>query len=155
MKVVHRWLVDSPHKGPVMHTAFHVTTSSSWMIPTDARLLSFSQKIFNGRMNPGFRTRSLWLLLMCLQRRKWIPAVANITLKLHSPWIISLVSSFQQLLWYSSSHIGCTIHDDVITWKHFPRYWPFVRGIHRSPVDSPHKGQWRCFLWSEPEKTVE
>ena len=34
-------------------------------------------------------------------------------------------------------------HDDVIKWKHFPRYWPFVRGIHRSPVNSPHKGQWR------------
>ena len=32
-------------------------------------------------------------------------------------------------------------HDDVIKWKHFPRYWPFVWGIHRSPVDSPHKGQ--------------
>ena len=27
--------------------------------------------------------------------------------------------------------------------KHFPRYWPFVWGIHRSPVNSPHKGQWR------------
>ena len=26
--------------------------------------------------------------------------------------------------------------------EHFPRYWPFVRGIHRSPVNSPHKGQW-------------
>ena len=35
------------------------------------------------------------------------------------------------------------VHDDVIKWKHFPRYWPFVRGIHRSPVTSPHKGQWR------------
>ena len=34
-------------------------------------------------------------------------------------------------------------HDDVIKWKHFQRYWPFVRGIHRSPVNSPHKGQWR------------
>ena len=37
-------------------------------------------------------------------------------------------------------------HDDVIKWKHFPRYWPFVRGIHRSPVNSPHKGQWRGTL---------
>ena len=37
-------------------------------------------------------------------------------------------------------------HDDVIKWKHFPRYWPFVRGIHRSPVNSPHKGQWRGVL---------
>ena len=27
-------------------------------------------------------------------------------------------------------------------WKHFPRYWPFVRGIHRSLVNSAHKGQW-------------
>ena len=25
----------------------------------------------------------------------------------------------------------------------FPRYWPFVWGIHRSPVNSPHKCQWR------------
>ena len=33
------------------------------------------------------------------------------------------------------------VHDDVIKWKHFPRYWPFVRGIHR-----PHKGQWRGAL---------
>ena len=24
----------------------------------------------------------------------------------------------------------------------FPRYWPFVRWIHRSPVNSLHKGQW-------------
>ena len=30
--------------------------------------------------------------------------------------------------------------------KHFPRYWPFVWGIHRSPVNSPHKGQWRRAL---------
>ena len=37
-------------------------------------------------------------------------------------------------------------HDDVIEWKHFPRYWPFVRGIHRSPVNSPQKGQWRGAL---------
>ena len=37
-------------------------------------------------------------------------------------------------------------HDDVIKWKHFPRYWPFVRGIHRSPVNSPHKSQWRGAL---------
>ena len=34
----------------------------------------------------------------------------------------------------------------LIIWKHFPRYWPFVRGIHRRPVNSPHKGQWRGAL---------
>ena len=35
----------------------------------------------------------------------------------------------------------------VSWWRHqmevFPRHWSFVRGIHRSPVNSPHKGQWR------------
>ena len=34
-------------------------------------------------------------------------------------------------------------HDNVMKWEHFPRYWPFVRGNHQSPGDSPDKGQ-RC-----------
>ena len=37
-------------------------------------------------------------------------------------------------------------YDDVITWKHFPRYWPFVCGNHQPPVNSPHKVQWRGAL---------
>ena len=37
-------------------------------------------------------------------------------------------------------------HDDVILKKHFPCYWPFVRGIQRSPANSLHKGQWRGAL---------
>ena len=41
------------------------------------------------------------------------------------------------------------IHDDVIKWKHFPRYWPCAREIHRSPVNSLHKDQWRgVFMFS-------
>ena len=32
---------------------------------------------------------------------------------------------------------GITLtHDDVINWKHFLRYWSFVRGIHRSHANS-------------------
>ena len=38
------------------------------------------------------------------------------------------------------------VHDDVIKWKHFLRYWPFMRRIHRFPVNSAHKGQWRGAL---------
>ena len=37
-------------------------------------------------------------------------------------------------------------HDDVIKWKHFPRYWPFVRG--NSPVTGEFPSQrpvTRCF----------
>ena len=35
-----------------------------------------------------------------------------------------------------------------LKWKHFARYWPFVRRIHRSPVNSPQKGQWSGALIS-------
>ena len=38
------------------------------------------------------------------------------------------------------------LHDDIIKWKLFLHYWPFAWGIHRSPVNSPHKGQWRGAL---------
>ena len=34
-----------------------------------------------------------------------------------------------------------SMHDDVIKWKHFPRYWPFVRGIHRLVKDAT------CLIW--------
>ena len=34
-------------------------------------------------------------------------------------------------------------HDDVIKWLHFHCHCPFVQWIHRSPVNSLHKGQWR------------
>ena len=46
-----------------------------------------------------------------------------------------------------------TDHDDVIKWKHFPRNWPFVRGIHRSrwiPHTKASNAELWCFLWSEP-----
>ena len=61
-----------------------------------------------------------------------------------SSWMALMIEQIQVLqtqlctdTWY---------HDDVIKWKHFPRYWPFLRGIHRSPVNSPHRGQWRRAL---------
>ena len=38
--------------------------------------------------------------------------------------------------------------DVIIKWKHYPRNWPFVRGIHRWQVDSSYKGQWRGALMS-------
>ena len=34
---------------------------------------------------------------------------------------------------------GTTFHEDVIKWKRFLRYWSFVRGIHRSPVNSSQR----------------
>ena len=62
-----------------------------------------------------------------------------------SPWCL-----IYWMLWYHMNRtcrlVVFALHDDVIKWKHFPRYWPFMRGIHRSPVNSPRKGQWRGAL---------
>ena len=58
------------------------------------------------------------------------------------PQNIKYASALQEIPIY----VQTTKHDDVIKWKHFPRYWPFVRVIHRSPVNCPHKGQWRGAL---------
>ena len=48
----------------------------------------------------------------------------------------------------------CVLHDDVIKWKHFLRYWPFLQGNpgHRwiSRTKASDAELW-CFLWSVPE----
>ena len=62
---------------------------------------------------------------------------------LYSVWL-NCTEKLSAVIFYHQSHwVLHYIHDDVIKWKYFSRYWPFVRGIHRSPVNSPHKGQWR------------
>ena len=59
----------------------------------------------------------------------------------------SCVQSDQSLRRSAAPLATCNfLHDDVIKRKHFPRYWPFVRGIHRSPVKSQHKGKWHGAL---------
>ena len=46
---------------------------------------------------------------------------------------------------WTNAWIG-TIPEPWWRHQHFSRYWPFVRGIHRSTVNPPHKGQWRGAL---------
>ena len=48
--------------------------------------------------------------------------------------------------WWPVGDLLKDLHDDVIKWKPFLRYWSFMRGIHRWPVNSPHKGQWHGAL---------
>ena len=38
-------------------------------------------------------------------------------------------------------------HEDVMTWKRFPHYCPFVRGIHWLSVESPYKWASNVELW--------
>ena len=64
----------------------------------------------------------------------------------HNIFIINCETILQAIQYFKSVGGFVDLHDDVIKWKHFPRNWPFVRGLHRSPVNSPHKGQWRGAL---------
>ena len=50
------------------------------------------------------------------------------------PYMCVCVFRFKVIIGFDAKN-----HDDIIKWKHFPRYWPFVRGIHRSPVNSHTK----------------
>ena len=51
--------------------------------------------------------------------------------------LVQIVSQYLNKWWPTFlTHICVTqprwsLHDDVIKWKHFPRYWPFLPGIHR------------------------
>ena len=83
----------------------------------------------------------------------WIGGIQSVMRVLNSsPWcwlryqfiMYHVVKGRTGLSW--TLYWGFCFHDDVIKWKHFPRYWPFVRGIPRSQVNSPHKGQWRGAL---------
>ena len=65
---------------------------------------------------------------VCVTRARWVPL-----LRLEYIHFIFIISPFKR-------------QDDIIKCKHFPRYWPFVRGIHRSPANSHHKGQLRGAL---------
>ena len=74
----------------------------------------------------------------------------NIFDKYHSILVCTKRSCNGFLMFYRngflSSMDGATCRDDVIKWKYFPCYWSFVRAIHRWPVNSPHKCQWRGAL---------
>ena len=65
--------------------------------------------------------------------------------QLSTAWCTSVKLSKLGHHWFGWWPIAWS-HDDVIKWKHFSRYWHFMQVIHRSPVNSPHKGQSRGAL---------
>ena len=75
----------------------------------------------------------------------WVTKIAAIPFR---PWclIVCPVCLLHYVCVIFCLCVCVCVHDDVIKWKHFPRNWPFVREIHRSPVNFPHKGQWRGAL---------
>ena len=46
-------------------------------------------------------------------------------------------------------------NDDVIKRKHFPRYWPFMRLIHQSPLKRPATRSFDIFFDLRPKKRIQ
>ena len=111
----------------------------------------------------GYQGKDIWVLLSTYQNchsnmpagNEWsayqhfmichiwpvLPDGCSITCPIHATsrlwWRQSLsryCSQWKLLVAHISNEI---FHGDVIKWKHFPRYWPFLRWIHRSSVDPP------------------
>ena len=87
-----------------------------------------------------------WTSVKCTQGFVLLCSVAMISSALN-------VTCWPVFIGIISMTLVQSYHDDVIKWNHFLRYWSLMWGIHRSPVNSPHKGQWRgalIFPWSAP-----
>ena len=144
---IHRWPVNFPHKWPVTRKIFPFDdVIMKWKIScctfhiyhelaqSSCLKCSYICKIFN--IMPyvdNVQSYVTW--------SKGDIKYARMMLNLEGDWNAYICEPVALTIfgaWFS--------HDDAIKWKHFPRYWPFVRGIHRSPVNSPHKGQWRGAL---------
>ena len=116
---IHRWPVNSPHKGLVTRKIFPYGDVIMFLRQRVSSCVYFMSP-FNSFDILGITSESFLALVSHVR----ISILVRVNPPIANPYIYEY-------------------HDDVIKWKHFPRYWPFVRGIHRSPVNSPHKRQWR------------
>ena len=64
-------------------------------------------------------------------------------------------SSFCTYIHLPGTKLYCICHDDVINWKHFPRYWPFARRFRWIPFTKASDVELWCFLWSASEQTEQ
>ena len=66
----------------------------------------------------------------------------------------SIPTGIKHVCFYLNNMYGVTLwpmHDGVIKWRHFPRYWPFVReftGPRWIPHTKASDAELWCFLWS-------
>ena len=104
---------------------------------------SSSYNIFNWKDRSGFNNK-VYVNLTFVSK---LAHIDNTDKWKHSSHIRN---AYLIILWYKGTDY--LTHKHIYAWwRHqmetsFPRNWPFVLGIHRSPVNSPHKGQWRGAL---------
>ena len=131
---IHRGPVNSLHKWPVTRKMFPF--DDVIMVPDLQMSYNVLTKMVRYQKSGSSRGR----------QAAWAATVAPF--RIYEPYD-SMWSLSHALAMYQLHH-----HDDVIKWKHFPCYWPFVRGIHRSrwiPHTKASDAELWCFLWSASE----
>ena len=108
---IHRWSVNSSHKGSVTQKMF----------PFDDVIMSMYDSI-------ALVVHEEFHLPTLSRYREIISTCSKIF-----PWSAELKSCWKNIF-------------RIIYRKICPTHWPFVRGIHQSPVNFPHKGRWRGAL---------
>ena len=147
-------------------TSIHVTTESSWfsrdvsvMIYKWDSKCPYVNTLFQENRNPWVVFDANFLVLRCHQWQQNCHHENSRVLVTVRYRIVDFLRISLRLLWIQIMRrvvSFCIIHTtvalfmvvpyvihvkyEVITWKRFPYYWPFVREIHRPVVDSPHKG---------------
>ena len=100
-----------------------------------SKIYSFNKQI----LCRGGDTHCIHMVEICVKIAHYIDSWAQVCINFSALAMESLQSCIKPWTYVVE-------RDDVIKWEHFLRYWPFVLRIHRSPVNSPHRGQWRGAL---------
>ena len=135
--------------------------------------------IFRTSSTPHVRYRSR--LNMCWNTSTYFHGDYKVTVTKHvrhdvsNHWRLCLINILFWLIWknqISTVWAPCegnppkigrvlskwTVHDDVIKWNYFPGNWFLwleFTGYRWIPLTKASDAELWCFLWSEPEQTVE
>ena len=127
----------------------YVVQQVSFCLSSHNGVFSVSDRICRHRSSKGRSTqRRVWIHL-----KGYVFSIVEYGIPVwRQNWIVSLVCckcKYVELACVWIIKELCLVIERVAKawwryqWKHFPRYWSFVRGIHWSPVNSPHIGRWR------------
>ena len=142
---IHRWPVNSPHKEPVTRIFFSFdnvimfTSITSIHSPTLTHPHPPSRSFTRSLLLTNPLNQSLTVTRSFIHSPSHSFIHSWLTHSLIHP--LTLDRRLRSSTWSRWAALFALFHDNVMKWKHFPRDWPFVSGIHRSPVDFPHKGQ--------------
>ena len=74
---------------------------------------------------------ALMFSLICVWINGWVNNREAGDLRCYRAHYAVIIMNTEWCFLWKKQHVdGLKSHDDVIKWKHFQRYWTFVRGIH-------------------------